>query len=458
LTEIANRFTVFSSAKGRNQSAERAVPTLNIKRKNEHSFCLIRADSRHKREDVRMDAKQVPARPSLEQYRKQAKDLFKARKSPEGARRLKKFHPRLTKLTDDEITNAELSLADAQRVIAREHAFESWPKFVKHIEELVRADSPVSKFESAADAIVTGDVTALKGLLRENPELVRARSTREHGAPLIHYVAANGVEDFRQKTPKNIVEITSVLLDAGAEVDAISQAYGKAATALGLAATSYHPAKAGVQLELLDELLKSGACVDGATGGWNPLVAALHNGRGDAAVFLADCGARLDLEGAAGTGRVDVVGRYVNDDGTLKEGATREQLDFGFIWACEYGRANVVRYLLERRFKPDWKFRYGETGLHWASYGGHAEIAELLLKTDAPVNAKDQTHEGTPLSWAVYGWGNPAPEFKNARYYEVVEHLIRAGATVDWEWIENSSSASKLRADSRMLATLGRRA
>jgi len=405
-----------------------------------------------------MDAKQLPARPSLEHYRKQAKDLFKARKFPDGVGRLKKFHPRLTKLTEAEIADAELTLADAQWVIGREHGFESWPKFVKHIQELVRANSPVSKFELAADAIVSGDVSGLKGLLRESPELVRVRSTREHGAPLIHYVAANGVEDFRQKTPKNIVEITRLLLNAGAELDATSQAYGKAATALGLAATSYHPAQAGVQLELLDELLKAGACVDGAPGGWNPLVAALHNGRGDAAVYLAERGARLDLEGAAGTGRVDVVGRYVNDDGTLTEGAIREQLDYGSIWACEYGHANVVRYLLERRFKPNWNFRHGETGLHWASYGGHAEIVEMLLKTDAPVNVKDQTHNGTSLSWALYGWGNPAPEFRNARYYDVVEHLMRAGATVDWEWIESSSSASKLRGDSRMLVALGNRA
>jgi hypothetical protein len=173
---------------------------------------------------------------------------------------------------------------------------------------------------------------------------------------------------------------------------------------------------------------------------------------------LAERGARLDIEGAAGTGRVDVVARYFDEDGTLREGATTEQLNYGFIWACEYGRTNVVRFLLERKFKPDWKFKHGETGLHWASLGGHPEIVELLLKTDAPVNAKDQTHRGTPLGWALYGWSNPAPEFRNARHYEVVERLIRAGATVDWEWIERSLLASKLRADSPMMAALGTRA
>jgi hypothetical protein len=63
-----------------------------------------------------------------------------------------------------------LALADAQLVIAREHGFESWPKFVKHIEALTREKSPVSQFELAADAIVTGDAAALERLLRENPD------------------------------------------------------------------------------------------------------------------------------------------------------------------------------------------------------------------------------------------------------------------------------------------------
>ena len=160
-----------------------------------------------------MDAKQLPARPSLEQYRKQAKDLFKARQSPGAIRRIKRFHPRLTKLAAAEIAEAKLLLADAQWVIAREHGFDSWPTFVNHIQELVRSNSAISRFELAADAIVNGDLKGLNQLLREEPALVRARSTRSHEAPLIHYVAANGIEDFRQKTPKNIIELTTTLLD-----------------------------------------------------------------------------------------------------------------------------------------------------------------------------------------------------------------------------------------------------
>ena len=67
---------------------------------------------------------------------------------------------------------------------------------------------------------------ALKRILRDNPTLIRARSSREHGATLLHYVSANGVEGYRQRTPKNIVAIARLLLDAGAEVDATADVYG----------------------------------------------------------------------------------------------------------------------------------------------------------------------------------------------------------------------------------------
>jgi hypothetical protein len=53
--------------------------------------------------------KPLPARPSLEQFRKQAKDLFKARKSLQAIRRLKRFHPRLVKLTEAKVADAKLS-------------------------------------------------------------------------------------------------------------------------------------------------------------------------------------------------------------------------------------------------------------------------------------------------------------------------------------------------------------
>lgn len=77
----------------------------------------------------------------------------------------------------------------------------------------------VTRFEAAADAIISSDITTLKKLLQENPALIRQRSTREHRATLLHYASANDVEGYRQKTPQNIVEIAELLLKSGAEVD-----------------------------------------------------------------------------------------------------------------------------------------------------------------------------------------------------------------------------------------------
>src|SRR6185503_15154424 len=124
-------------------------------------------------------------------------------------------------------------------------------------------------FEAGADAIVNGDATMLRKLLAERPGLVRERSTREHHSTLLHYVSANGVENFRQKTPKNIVEITNLLLDAGADVDAESDDYGGGCTTLGLVATSVHPEKAGVQIALIQTLLDRGANLHHPTAGGN---------------------------------------------------------------------------------------------------------------------------------------------------------------------------------------------
>jgi ankyrin repeat protein len=411
-----------------------------------------------------MDAKELPARPNLEHYKKLAKDLLKAYRSGDTAS-LKRFQEhlqlpqltwvdlrkeaqtRLRKLRRSKIIGDKLTLADAQLLIAHSCAFESWPKFKKHIEAVLRKSSRVSRFESAVDAVVTGEVATLKRLLRENPELIKQRSTRAHQSTLLHYVSANGVEDFRQKTPKNAVEVTRILLAAGAEVDA-ENADGGRSTALGLVATSVHPARAGVQIALLELLLQAGASPNGLPGGWNPLIAALHNGRGDAAKFLAERGARLDLEGAAGVGRLDAVKTSFAPDGKLKPPGTPSQMEDGFLWACEYGHYAVIEFLLEKGI--DVATKRGCTGLHWASYGGHLDVVRLLLRRKAPIDAKDETFGGTPLGWALYAWGSPPPEAKSGRYYEVVELLVAAGATIDAQALTDD----RVRADPRMLAAL----
>lgn len=80
----------------------------------------------------------IPARPDLDQYRKQAKELLDGvvRHTPDALTRVGQHHPRLQGLAAPELQKTTLKLADAQLVIAREHGFDSWPKFSAHLRTL----------------------------------------------------------------------------------------------------------------------------------------------------------------------------------------------------------------------------------------------------------------------------------------------------------------------------------
>jgi ankyrin repeat protein len=425
------------------------------------------------------DALPLPPRPNLEQYKKLARDFQSACKSSDaGAIRdwaarwahaiavleNRQITPAIRRQIDEQAERMEQAwfkkskerasrclLADAQYFVARGHGFASWLKFAQHLEALARATSPVSQFETAADAIISGDSATLKQLLNENPTLTHARSTREHRSTLLHYVSANGIEDFRQKTPKNIVEIARLLLIAGAEVNAESDAYRGRSTPLGLTATSCHPEHAGVQLPLMELLIAHGAALDGADG-FSAVNACLHNGRGQAAEFLANRGARLDLEGAAGMGRLDMVKSFFHEDGSLQSPATQQQLNDGFAWACEFGRISVVEFLLQRGMEVDAKLPHGgQTGLHWAAYGGHLDTVKLLLDRGAPIDVKEERFGGTPLAWTLHAWRNLPARIDREPYYEVAALLVRSGAKVESGSDEEDAA---IRADPRMIAAL----
>lgn len=324
-------------------------------------------------------------------------------------------------------------LANAQFVIARSHGFLSWPRLVQHITELTRASSPVSNFESAANAIISGDVLTLERLLRDDHNLIRARSTREHNASLLHYVSANGVENFRQKTPKNALEVAEILLRAGAEVDAIAAVYRGTCTTLELVATSTHPLQAGVQNALIEKLLGYGAAVDAAPGGPGIVRHCIANGCPQAAELLASRGARLTLEGAAALGRLDVVESFFYPDGSLKTltahsgASTADQLDSGFLWACAYGQNEVVEFLLKQGVDIAAHGNDGQTGLHWAVIGGQLETIKLLLERKAPLEVKNM-YGGTVLGqtlWSAAHGGDPDV------YVQIIETLVTSGARLD---------------------------
>ena len=245
-----------------------------------------------------------------------------------------------------------------------------------------------SKFESAVNAVVAGDVIALNRLLFRYPELIEERSSRPHASALLHYTAANGVEDDRQVTPPNAVEIMQILLKAGADVNATSFAYGTSTT-LSLVASSAHPERAGLQIQLIDTLLDAGALMDGA------LLSALNNGQAKAAGHLVQRGAPIDeLATAAALGRMDLVQKYWNV-------GAQKQSERAFICACLYGRTQVVDYLLQRGVNPRAGEDIGQTGMHFAAHAGHLDTIKLLIERKVPLDVLN-VYGGTVLGQAEW--------------------------------------------------------
>ncbi len=137
-----------------------------------------------------MPDRELPARPNLEQYKKQAKDLARdaGAGNVEALDRVRRHHPRFTTNPDAPGLDFEtsgsanagtrVSLTDAQLVIAREHGFDSWPKFAARITTLnlersvQTIDDPVAAFIRAA--CIPRENSHASGTLEE-AELILAR-------------------------------------------------------------------------------------------------------------------------------------------------------------------------------------------------------------------------------------------------------------------------------------------
>ncbi len=349
-----------------------------------------------------MSHSELPFRASLEEYQREAELLFQALKSGDSAAewRFKWEHPLFRGKTVDQVKAATVGLADAQLVIAQECSFDSWAELAAFT-EAVKADGPVVRFETAVDALVAGDAATLRSMLLETPELVRARSIRRHHATLLHYVGANGVEGARQKTPANAVEIAKILLDAGAEVDALADMYDAKCTTMSMLVSSSHPDNAGVQGVLAETLLDYGAALEGPGSNWqSALMTALAFGYPRTAETLARRGAPVDNIGAAaGLGRLE-------DAARLLPAADGRSKQIALALAAQHGHADVVQLLLKggvdpNRYNPD-GFHSHSTPLHQAISSDHLDVVRLLVDSGARLDIKDTVYQGTPLSWANY--------------------------------------------------------
>lgn len=344
----------------------------------------------------------LPFRASLAEYQRQAERLYDALQAgDEDARwNFKWMHPRYRGKSVHDVDAATLSLGDAQIVVAQEYAFSTWDDLAKFTEAVTR-DGPVATFESAADAVVGGDLPLLQSMLRDHPELPHARSSRRHHVTLLHYIGANGVEGIRQKTPPNAVEIAKALLDAGADVDAVADLYDNECTTMSMLVSSVHPARAGLQVPLAELLLDYGAAPQGRGTAWqSPAMTALQFGYRDTARALAQRGAAPDtLSAAAGLGLIDETRRRLPI-------ADSKERHIAIALAAQHGNTEIVRLLLDagedpNRYNPE-GWHSHSTPLHQAIASGHGDVVRLLVERGARTDIKDKVYDGTALGWALY--------------------------------------------------------
>lgn len=194
-------------------------------------------------------------------------------------------------------------------------------------------DDPVAA--AAVAAVRAGDVTALRALLTEHPELATAKLRDRTGCArtLLHVVT-----DWPGHFPHGPATVAA-LVEAGADVDAPFEGTHRE--------TPLHWAASCDDVAVLDALLDAGADIDapGAViGGGTPLSDATAFAQWRAAFRLVERGAATTLFTAATLGLQDRV------DACFSAPAPpgQDEVDAAFWGACHGGRLPTARYLASR--------------------------------------------------------------------------------------------------------------
>jgi ankyrin repeat protein len=365
----------------------------------------------------------LPAAPSLEQLRKQAKDLVRAGRAPKLSEaqlivarehgfpswpKLKAYVDRVAAHGPDlqhayhegidyyegrasgllasaqdgtpgavaafERHGAPATRDGARTVIAREHGFTGWPALRRHVARLRTAGEP---FARAYRALEAHDVDGLAALVDRFPDLVAATGT--NGNDLLGMAGATHDE-----------RLVRVLLDRGADPTR-GNAHGW--TPLHQAAYSDLPLLARM-------LLDAGARVDvSARGdGGTPLIVALFWGNRTTAELLAAEGVHpRNLRAAAGLGDVELIDALSPVEAGTHRGFYRphsgfpawqpsddpqEVLDEALAWAARNDRGDAIERLVARGADVSADV-YRGTALGWAAACGRVEAIRRLVALGA---------------------------------------------------------------------------
>jgi uncharacterized protein len=205
-------------------------------------------------------------------------------------------------------------------------------------------------YAAANDAIRSGDVRKLAQLLAENPELVHIRLIRNR-------TLFTQLADWPRRWPRRL-ESAALLIAAGADINARSDIDEEAETTLQEAVSCY-------DASLTELIVEAGASVDGLDDDRRPMAEALFYQSHAAAKVLADHGATIDLEFAAGLGRMDLMPAFFDAGGKLlpsagghhppvtpapvppEPGAGNELLEQALVYAAIGGQQDTAAFLID---------------------------------------------------------------------------------------------------------------
>ncbi|MGB7337684.1 MAG: ankyrin repeat domain-containing protein [Phototrophicaceae bacterium] len=258
-------------------------------------------------------------------------------------------------------------------------------------------NTTLSPFDNAVEAVINGDEKRLQILLNTHPNLAKQHSNAEHQATLLHYVAANGIEADKQRTPDNIVTIARMLLDAGANPNQRSNIYGGGigSTPLVGLVSSSHPAQAG-KMDALVRLFCQYGNADGSANEQYPLITAISFRQREATKALIESGATVNhVVTASAAGQLalvtsllqntippysDCFGQTLSDPNAIKEHA--------LTVASMMGHLTVVQYLIEHGVNINAAAsNSGDTALFEAVLGKHIDVVHYLLEHGADISS-----------------------------------------------------------------------
>jgi len=376
--------------------------------------------------------KQLPPSPSLEQLKKQAKSLWKRHQAADlkVLTRIRENHPRLKKLSAQQVAASVFALADAQLVIAREYGFASWAKLQSHVKALGAASSTAEALASLRDAAGKGDLGELNRLLDARPELMD-----ERGGEGVRTALHRAVFGNREAAVK-------LLLERGANPNIRCE---------GDNAYPLHFAVEKHRLPIIRLLVEHGADTIGEGDyhelgviGWATAWDYIEPSPEIVAYLLAH-GTRHNIFSAVAMGEADVIGDLVArtpSDLERRMNGTRMRGMPLHLAVMKNQPASLTR-LLDLGANTESLDEAGFSALDLAALNGRHDLAQALLERGARLRlpaamALDRTTDVERLLRLDPGtlkpggrWGNLIVRASERAPGEVIETLIRHGASVN---------------------------